>query len=183
MYNGLIGPGKTEHVGPMTSVIHNQSISKAQKRIERFLLMFEGQVDPKDGFGEFVFKRQIIMSKLRSHSDYRLPRPMFEYFRELLDLNRDNRELMRRYDNDIHSVGFNIDVLEEEVHYTNMVNLLKVSGESYEYLSSEHEKISKDLIKSCRILNTPSFFCRHGKTTMMRLRRTKHRIWSIFQKS
>lgn len=141
--------------------LRNESIGKAQKFMEQFMLNFDGELDVEtknDPFITFYFNRKNIFTELTGKTEYRSPTPMNTYLQQLIDLNRRDPILMRRYDTDIHSVDFNAIVLEAEVRYINMKHHLDSKSESYGYLSDEYKKVSCQLVSSYRILNGTFFW-------------------------
>jgi len=156
--------------------LRSNSIGQAQKFIEQFLLDFDAQIDIEENhpFHTFYFNRKNIITKLRGIKNYTSPRPIYEYFHELLELNRNNPLLMKDYDKDIRSVDFNSIVLESEIRYINMKTHLESWAESYDYLSVEYHKLAFALVASYRILNSNFFWLSIKKKIVWLLKGIKY---------
>jgi len=131
----------------------NESLGKAQEIIERFRIKFNGQLGSKEPLGDFFGKREHIISAYIKQDDYSLPHKTDIYVQKLLTLNRDNADLIRRYESDIDAVKLNSLLLECSLRFENMKNHIDSYFHYFDYLSQKYFENFDRLKKTYKALS------------------------------
>ncbi|RQP09086.1 MAG: hypothetical protein EAS52_24285 [Parapedobacter sp.] len=137
--------------------LHNRSNGKAQQLIEQFRLKFTGQLGSNEPLGIFFNEREKIIENWINQKDRISPPNTNSYLVKILELNRKNVELTRRYDIDIKSVELNGHILESCLRYENMSNHIASANGHFNYLFKEYRSTFEKLKVSYRILNNSNF--------------------------
>lgn len=136
--------------------LRNLSLGKAQQIIEDFRIRFNGQLGLYEPLGIFFGKREGIIKNYVDTPNRTLPHLTEKYFQNLLTLNRDNVDLVQRYERDIKSVELNSHLLECSLRYSNMSNHLESAQHYFNHLQKTYESYYKDLKRNYRYLyNVP----------------------------
>lgn len=136
--------------------LRNASLSKVQVIIEDFRLKFTGQLELREPLGEFYDKRERIIANWNRSDNHLLAHNVHKYVNNLLNLNREDVSLMRRYKSDIKSVELNSYLLESCYRFDSIKNLFESYHASFDHLAKEYYKGSVGLIKAYRNLNPNS---------------------------
>jgi hypothetical protein len=133
--------------------MRNMALGKAQEIIEGFRIYFNRKLELKEPLGVFYGQREQIIKEYHSEDDHTLPRKTEAYVQKILQLNRDNVEVVQRYENDIHSVKLNSLLLESSLRYENMKNHIESYNHYFNHLSITYFDTFEKIKWSYAILN------------------------------
>jgi len=154
--------------------LRNQSLGKAQNIVEEFRIHFNRELTIKEPLGVFFSQREQIIKDYREEKDFNLPDKTEVYVNKLLNLNRDNVNIIQRYERDIHAVELNSYLLESSYRFENMKNHIESVNYYFAYLSTSYLETYIRLKRYYSILNPSKI--RVIKNSLVRV---KHRIRKI----
>jgi len=137
--------------------IRNESLGKAQANIENFRIRFHRILEIKEPLGAFYEKREKIIQTFLKNKNPQLAHTTEKYVQDLLTLNRENVDLIQRYESDIKSVELNSYLLDASLRFINMKNYLETNYGIFEHLEAQYYESYLSLIKSYRTLNPRGF--------------------------
>lgn len=135
----------------------NKSIAQSQLIIEEFRIKYNDQYLSKDELMIFWKKREYIISSFTNKGNHLAPTNINNYMEEMLNLNRENPHLLRRYFNDLNPALLNHYLNESNLRYNNMLNFYKSHNSHYKFLAEQYLKNYKSVKKEFRILNKRSY--------------------------
>jgi len=133
--------------------LRNLSLGKAQDIVENFRIHFHRELTLKEPLGVFYGKREEIIKNYHKTKDYNLPKITEDYVQKLLNLNRDNVDVIQRYERDIHAVELNSYLLEASYRYENMKNHIDSVHHYFETIFKSYTERYESLKRNYSILN------------------------------